>query len=75
MMLDFMIYPHMARVAVIHKIVPEMELSREKYPLLYAWIRRMKELPAVKKTMFPDEVHVEFLKNFARGTQDYDMGL
>ena len=75
MLIDFILYPHMERIAVVHNIVPALELSRDKYPCLKAWIQRMQTLPAVKQTRFPDEVHIEYLRKYVKGTEDYDTGL
>ena len=75
MMIYFIVYPHIERVVLFHKVVPEMEFTQEEYPLLYSWIRRMQEVPAVRKTMHPDEQHVEFLKNYAVGKKECDIGL
>ena len=64
MTIDFILYPHMEKNILAHKIVPEMELSKDKYPVLYSWIRRMQELPAVQKTRQPDELHLEFMNSY-----------
>ena len=75
MMVDFIVYPHMERVVLFHKVVPEMEFRSDEYPLLFDWIRRMQELPAVQNTMHSEEHHVEFLENYAVGRKLCDIGL
>ena len=75
MLIDFILWPHMERISVLHKIFPKMELSAHKYPCLHNWVQKMKCLPAVKRTMHPEELHLDFLMSYAKGTPDYDMGL
>ena len=75
MLIDFILWPHMERISVIHKLFPKMGLTADKFPCLHSWVQRMRSVPAVIKAMIPDHLHVEFLKQYANGTPDYDLGL
>ena len=74
-MIDFILYPHMERLILVHKVVPELELSKAKYPVLHDWILRMQGIPAVQKTRHTDDLHIEYLKNYAVGKRNCDVGL
>ena len=47
----------------------------ENYPKLRAWTEAMYKTRAVKETIMPTDLHVEFLASFAMGYPAYDAGL
>lgn len=78
-MLDFHMWPHMERMALLIKAIePRAVVDKEKFPKLGgAWYDAMFALPAVKATMFDAETHTKFIKSYLDNPTDpdYDMGL
>jgi glutathione S-transferase len=73
-MVDYMTYPWFERHVYLKNIL-EYELDKDKFPNLTAWIKRMKQLPAVKETATNPEQLIEFHKSYSAGRPDYDVGL
>ena len=47
-------------------------VNKDKFPLLFGWIERMKEDDAVKQSYLPTENHLAFYKSFQNGgSHDY----
>ena len=47
-------------------------VNKDKFPLIFGWIFRMKENDAVKQSYLPPENHVAFIKSATQsGKHDY----
>lgn len=42
-------------------------VNKDKFPLIFGWISRMKENDVVKQSYLPTENHVAFIKSFTQG--------
>lgn len=75
-MVDFMLWPWFERLPIVNIIVPETAINSSNYPLLASWIEHMREVPAVKATMFDVHAHAHFMKTLrVDKNPDYDYGL
>ncbi|RUS91994.1 hypothetical protein EGW08_000207 [Elysia chlorotica] len=74
---DFLMWPFYERLPAltILKDNPVLEIEADKIPTLTAWDKAMRQLPAVKNTMFNALSHVNWYKSVGKGTPDYDMYL
>ena len=75
MNIDFCIWPHLERTEAMKTLASEFVITEEEFPRMHKWIRLMKEVPAIKETMFLPEVHLKFLEMVKNGSVDYDYGL
>lgn len=50
-------------------------VGKDKQPVLFAYIERMKQLNAIKQTMLPVENHLKFYKSIKDGDHDYSAGI
>lgn len=73
-MLDFFVWPWFERMSPLKTMNIEM-LPEEKFPNLNQWVARMRNLPAVKATLFDDQSHLIFMKSYSSGQPNYDFGL
>jgi len=74
--LDYMLWPWYERVGVYCRVYPEepvLQFDRERFPLLTAWMERMRRDPAVLPYLLEDEVHTTFIQSLVSGTPDYDL--
>lgn len=73
-MLDYMMWPWSERSKVPSALQDkEFQFPREKFPTLVAWREAMKEVPAVKRTITPLDIHVKFLKGYLNSDNpEYD---
>ena len=46
-------------------------VNKDKFPLIFGWISRMKENDAVKQSYLPPENHLAFIKSYIQGKDDY----
>lgn len=60
---DYMIWPWLERLEVI-ELAKSIKFEREKYPNVWGYIGRMKEVPAVKKTIISPEKHFQFYSSY-----------
>ena len=73
-MLDFNMWPWYERISPFRATGTDI-LPEEKFPNLTGWIARMRNVPAVKETLFDDQTHLAFFKSQATGQPNYDIGL
>ena len=73
-MIDYDLWPWYERIGAIKSLGIDL-LPKEKFPNLCRWVERMRNLPAVKETLFDDETHVAFYKTYTTGKPNYDIGL
>ncbi|CAH1780303.1 unnamed protein product [Owenia fusiformis] len=72
--LDFIIWPWFERLGALNQL-SGFQLDANENPRIVGWISRMFHLPAVVKTMFGDDAHVNFMVTLGAGAPDYDYGL
>ncbi|KAJ9590883.1 hypothetical protein L9F63_016088, partial [Diploptera punctata] len=73
-MVDYMMWPWSERSKVASALQDkELQFPKEKFPTMVQWNRVMKEVPAVKDTITPLEIHVKFLKGYLHSDNpEYD---
>ena len=75
-LLDFHIWPWFERFPTLEKLGGVKIVPEDKFPRLSSWIKNMREVPAVKSVIQPDELHTTFVQEFlAGGVVNYDLGL
>ena len=68
-----MIWPMIERLDAL-QVIRDFKLDGKEYPNLMGFIKRMKEVPAVKEIMISTELHVQFFKSFLSGGEiNYDV--
>ena len=75
---DLLTWPWFERLEAVMTIFPKVaqvnDISKEKYPSIYAWIERMKMVDAVKECAISTEAHLKFLKTWnGNCKRDYDV--
>ena len=76
MNIDFCIWPYLERTEAMEKLTSEFVITKEEFPRMHQWIRLMKEVPAIKETMFSAEVHLKVWEIYKNGSENYcDYGL
>ena len=75
-LVDYMIWPWFERLLHL-KSLTNYELDDVRFVKLCQWVRRMLDMPAVKKTMSKEEHMLEYYKASLITNQepDYDLGL
>merc|ERR1712142_964506 len=74
--LDYMIWPWMERINIYPMVFKdELKLAypSSKFPLLNAWMDKMKEDPAVLEYILDDETHATFVRTIVSGAPNYDL--
>lgn len=75
---DYLIWPHVERLPAAQMVVDKMQeaITKEKFPVFYAWVDRMLADEAVKATSRTPEQHCNFMKIYVSGGEhvyDFDM--
>ena len=74
-MIDFHIWPWFERMELMRDLAGVNPWPESRYPKINAWVKTMKQLPAVKATYLEPALHARFFSSFAAGLPDYDAGL
>jgi len=74
-MLDFHLWPWFERIPTIQTLTGKTVLDNKEFPKILEWIKTMKDLPAVKTSIFSDDHHIEFTKSYLNQAPNYDIGL
>ncbi|XP_061163661.1 glutathione S-transferase omega-1-like [Saccostrea echinata] len=74
-MIDFLVWPWIERFSAMEKLVNQVFLTDGLKPNLMAYLKRMADIPAVKKCMTTEDNHLKFYHSVKSGNGDYDIGL
>ena len=74
-MVDFHIWPWFERMELMRDLAGVNPWPQNRYPKLNAWVKIMKQLPAVRATYLEPALHARFFSSFAAGLPDYDAGI
>ena len=75
---DYLIWPHIERLPGVQMSVDKLQeaITKEKFPIFYAWMDRMLADEAVKATSRTPEQHYNFMKMYTTGgEQVYDLDM
>jgi len=66
---DYLIWPHVERLSAAQIVVDKLQeaITKEKFPVFYAWIDRMLANEVVKATSRTAQQHYEFMKRYLSG--------
>lgn len=75
---DYLIWPHVERLPGVQMGNDKLReaITKEKFPVFYAWMDRMLADEAVKATSRTPEQHYNFMKKYVSGGEhvyDFDM--
>ncbi|XP_071959678.1 glutathione S-transferase omega-1-like [Antedon mediterranea] len=66
-MVDYMMWPWFERWVLLDDIFP-----KDNFPTILTWRKNMIAAPAVKEAAIPDDIHLEYFKNFKQNIFQYD---
>jgi len=75
---DYLIWPHIERLPGGQMGVDRLRdaITKEKFPVFYAWMDRMMANEAVKATCHTPEQHYNFMEKFMSGGEHvYDLNM
>ena len=75
---DYLIWPHIERLPGVQIGVDKLRdaITKEKFPVFYAWMDRMLADEAVKATGRTPEQHYNFMKKYTSGGEHvYDLNM
>ena len=75
---DYLVWPHTERLLGVQMGVDKLQeaVTKEKFPIFYAWVDRMLADEAVKATSRTPEQHHDFMKAYAAGGDHvYDLDM
>ena len=75
---DYLIWPHIERLPGVQMHVDQLRdsITKEKFPIFYAWMERMLADEVVKATSRTPEQHYNFMKKYVSGGEHvYDLNM
>lgn len=73
---DYLVWPHVERLPGVQMRLDKLQeaITKEKFPVFYAWMDRMLDDEAVKATSRTPQQHYDFMMKYASGGEHvYDL--